>query len=127
VDSVVGAFMMLRTITLCEAGLLDESYFMYGEDLDLAWRIKARGWKVYYNPAVEVLHYKRAASHKSARAAYEFWRAAYIFYRQHYYATTPWPLHALIVLGLACKGGRPLIDEMRQPLPSSPNAAEILA
>ncbi len=126
VDSVVGAFMMLRTETLCRVGLLDESYFMYGEDLDLALRIKARGWKVYYNPAVEVLHYKRQASQGSARAAYEFWRAAYIFYRKHYYATTSFPVHALISLGLACKGGRRLLSEMMRPLPASPNQAEIL-
>lgn len=126
VDSVVGAFMMLRTETLCQAGLLDESYFMYGEDLDLALRIKRRGWKVYYNPAVEVLHYKRAASQGSARAQYEFWRAAYIFYKKHYAAATPFALRTAISLGLALKGGRRLVDEMRRPLPPAPNAAEIM-
>ena len=125
VDSVVGAFMMMRTEALCQAGLLDELYFMYGEDLDLALRIKRRGWKVYYNPAVRVLHYKRAASTGSARAQYEFWRAAYIFYKKHYAATTSFPLHAMIFLGLAAKGGRKLLHEMRRPLPPSPNFAEI--
>ena len=53
---MVGAFMMLRTETLRQAGLLDESYFMYGEDLDWAYRIKQCGWKVYYNPQISVLH-----------------------------------------------------------------------
>ncbi len=127
VDSVVGAFMMLRTETLRQAGLLDETYFMYGEDLDLALRIKQRGWKVYYNPAVQVRHYKRAASRGSARAQYEFWRAAYIFYKKHYARTTPLPLRALVVLGLAAKGGGKLIREMMQPLPPAPNGAEIHA
>ena len=127
VDSVVGAFMMLRTETLRQAGLLDETYFMYGEDLDLALRIKQRGWKVYYNPAVQVRHYKRAASRSSARAQYEFWRAAYIFYKKHYARTTPLPLRALVVLGLAAKGGGKLIREMMQPLPPAPNGAEIHA
>jgi N-acetylglucosaminyl-diphospho-decaprenol L-rhamnosyltransferase len=126
VDSVVGAYMMLRTETLCQAGLLDESYFMYGEDLDLALRIKSRGWKVYYDPAVQVTHYKRAASQGSARAQYEFWRAAYIFYKKHYADATPFLLNALIVLGLAAKGGRRLVNEMRRPLPAAPNAREIL-
>ncbi|MBI4786099.1 MAG: glycosyltransferase family 2 protein [Chloroflexi bacterium] len=125
VDSVVGAFMMLRTEALCQAGLLDEAYFMYGEDLDLALRIKRRGWQVYYNPAVQVLHYKRAASAGSARAQYEFWRAAYIFYKKHYAATTPLPLRAIIFLGLAAKGGQNLMDEMRRPLPLSPNWQEV--
>ncbi len=125
VDSVVGAFMLLRTAALQQAGLLDETYFMYGEDLDLALRVKQRGWKVYYNPAVQVLHYKRAASRGSARAQYEFWRAAYIFYRKHYAHTTALPLRAAIVGGLALKGGMKLVREMMQPLPPAPNRSEI--
>ncbi len=125
VDSVVGAFMMMRTEALCAAGLLDESYFMYGEDLDLALRIKRKGWKVYYNPAVQVLHYKRAASQGSARAQYEFWRAAYIFYKKHYYTTTSPALRALIWCGLALKGGQKLVREMQGPLPAAPNFQEL--
>ena len=125
VDSVVGAFMSIRTLALQQAGLLDESYFMYGEDLDLALRIKQRGWKVYYDPTVKVIHYKREASRGSERAQYEFWRAAYIFYKKHYACTTPLPLHAVIVGGLAIKGGRKLVSEMRRPLPPAPNLAEL--
>ena len=125
VDSVVGAFMMMRTEAVRQAGLLDESYFMYGEDLDLAWRIKQRGWQVYYNPAVRVLHYKREASKNSARAQYEFWRAAYIFYRRYYAQSTALPVRALLLGGLVLKGGMKLAREMRQPLPPSPNQAEL--
>ena len=125
VDSVVGAFMLIRTLALQQAGLLDESYFMYGEDLDLALRIKQRGWKVYYDPTVQVLHYKREASRGSERAQYEFWRAAYIFYKKHYACKTPLPLRAAIVSGLALKGGRKLVREMRRPLAPPPNLAEI--
>ena len=62
VDSVVGAFMLVRAEAIQAAGLLDESFFMYGEDLDWAYRIKAAGWRVYYNADVTVLHCKRAAS-----------------------------------------------------------------
>jgi hypothetical protein len=125
VDSVVGAFMLLRTEALRQAGLLDEIYFMYGEDLDLALRIKKRGWKVYYNPAVQVLHYKREASRHSERAQYEFWRAGYIFYQKHYAHKTALPVRVLITLGLAWKGGLKLAREMLRPLPPSPNAAEL--
>jgi hypothetical protein len=125
VDSVVGAFMLLRTETLRQAGLLDEIYFMYGEDLDLALRIKKRGWKVYYNPTVQVLHYKREASRHSERAQYEFWRAGYIFYKKHYAHKTALPVRVLITLGLAWKGGMKLAREMLRPLPLSPNAAEL--
>ena len=125
IDSVVGAFMMMRTVALEQTGLLDESYFMYGEDLDLALRIKQRGWKVYYDPAVQVRHYKREASRASARAQYEFWRAAYIFYRKHYRQQTPIWLHGLMSVGLMLKGGVKLAREMMQPLPPPPNLAEL--
>jgi len=125
IDSVVGAFMMMRTEALCQAGLLDETYFMYGEDLDLALRIKKKGWKVFYYPAVQVIHYKRAASTGSPKAQYEFWRAAYIFYKKHYASTTILPMHWLLVAGLAIKGRMKLVREMLRPLPPAPNRTEI--
>ena len=96
VDSVVGAFMMVRAEAIDRVGLMDEQFFMYGEDLDWAYRIKAAGWKVYYNPAVTVLHVKRAASRSSPRAPVEFYRAMDIFYRKHYAAQTPWWIHIFI-------------------------------
>src|SRR6187402_2700790 len=73
---------------------------MYGEDLDWAYQIKAYGWKVYYNPAVTVLHVKRAASRHSSRAQFEFYQAMDIFYRKFYADTTPFWLHSLIVVGI---------------------------
>ena len=103
VDSVVGAFMLVRAEALGQVGLLDESFFMYGEDLDWAYRIKKAGWKVYYNPQVTVLHYKRAASRHSRKASYEFYRAMHIFYRKHYAATTPFWLHCLVLGGIALR------------------------
>lgn len=58
VDCVVGAFMMVRWITIHEVGLLDEDFFMYGEDIDWCYRIKSAGWKIiYYSPA-QILHHK---------------------------------------------------------------------
>ena len=97
VDSVVGAFMLVRREAIAAAGLLDESFFMYGEDLDWAYRIKSRGWYVYYYPEVQVLHVKRASSRQNPRANVEFWRSMEIFYRKHYAAATPAVLHKLIV------------------------------
>ena len=97
VDSVVGAFMMVRKGAIRDAGLLDEAFFMYGEDLDWAFRIKAAGWKVFYYPKVEVLHVKRASSRQSPRAQVEFWRSMEIFYRKHYADGTARPIHWLIV------------------------------
>jgi GT2 family glycosyltransferase len=117
VDSVVGAFMLVRREAIRRVGLFDETFFMYGEDLDWAYRIKQAGWKVMYNPRVKVTHVKRAASRQSRRAQREFYRAMLIFYRKHYRATTPWWLHSLILLGLALKGGRPLWHDLLRPDP----------
>ncbi len=103
VDSVVGAFMMVRREAIAQAGLLDESYFMYGEDLDWAYQIKANGWKIYYNPSVVVTHVKRAASRHSHKAQIEFYRAMDIFYRKYYAANTPLLLHWLILVGIHLK------------------------
>jgi GT2 family glycosyltransferase len=100
VDSVVGAFMLVRREAIAQAGLLDETYFMYGEDLDWAYQIKANHWKIYYNPAVTVTHVKRAASRSSPKAQIEFYRAMDIFYRKFYAATTPFWLHSVIVAGI---------------------------
>ncbi len=125
VDSVVGACMLIRTAALQDAGLLDESFFMYGEDLDLALRIKQHGWKIFYYPRVEVLHYKRESSKRSRRAQIEFYRAMYIFYRKHYASTTPLWLHAVVLAGIAARGGLALVREMIRPLPTAPNLSEV--
>ena len=116
VDAVVGACMMVRREAIMQVGLLDESFFMYGEDLDWAYRIKQAGWKIYYSPEVVILHVKRASSRMSPRARYEFNRAMWIFYRKHYQATTPRWLDLLVRAGLVLKGGWRLWQEMRQDL-----------
>jgi N-acetylglucosaminyl-diphospho-decaprenol L-rhamnosyltransferase len=113
VDSVVGAFMVVRGEVIEQVGGLDESYFMYAEDLDWALRAKQAGWKVYYYPEVTVLHYKRKASEQNRdKANYEFWRAMYIFYRKHYAEATPSWVHYLVLGGLAVRGGRRMLREM---------------
>lgn len=100
VDAVVGAFMMVRREAIAQAGLLDETYFMYGEDLDWAYQIKANHWKIFYNPAVTVTHVKRAASRGSPKAQIEFYRAMDVFYRKYYAASTPFWFHSLVVFGI---------------------------
>ena len=100
VDSVVGAFMLVRREAIAQVGLLDETFWMYGEDLDWAFAIKQAGWQVRYNPAVAVLHVKRAASRQSRRAQIAFHEAMLYFYDKHYAATTSPALGALVVLGI---------------------------
>jgi N-acetylglucosaminyl-diphospho-decaprenol L-rhamnosyltransferase len=125
VDAVAGSFMMVRREAIQEVGLLDEDFFMYGEDLDWAYRMKAAGWKVYYNARVTVLHYKGESSRSSRRARYEFYRAMYVFYQKHYRATTPFWLHWLTVGGIALVGGLAMFQELirsRQGTPARPGA-----
>ncbi len=119
VDSVVGAYMQVRREAIRDAGLLDETFFMYGEDLDWAFRIKEAGWKVFYHPQVMVKHIKRASSRRSKKAQFEFQRAMLIFYRKHYRRTTPLPLHLMVMIGLMLKGGRELLPELRQSNPTT--------
>ena len=113
VDSVVGAFMMTRVTAVQQVGLMDDHFWMYGEDLDWAKRIKDAGWRVVYYPEVTVLHVKRASSRQNPRAQVEFYRAMLIFYYKHYYRQTGWLLHLLVILGIALKGGPAVWPDVR--------------
>jgi N-acetylglucosaminyl-diphospho-decaprenol L-rhamnosyltransferase len=116
VDSVMGAYMLVRSAALGQAGLFDERFFMYGEDLDLAFRIKERGWKVFYYPAIEVLHHKGAASRKqSERSIREFYRAMHIFYRKHYAGQNSGPINAVVSLGITLRGLLALAQNALRP------------
>jgi len=87
VDSVMGAFLLIRREAMDQVGFLDEDYFMYGEDLDWCFRVKASGWRVVYAPITRVIHHKGSASRKVPRLALlEFHRAMAIFYDKHYRA-----------------------------------------
>jgi len=112
VDSVVGACMLVRAEAVAKVGLMDERFFMYGEDLDWCLRVKQLSYRVVYDPTVIVHHVKRAASRKSAKAQYEFQRAMWLFYQKHYAATTHWVLDKLVRLGLMARGGRRLAGEV---------------
>jgi GT2 family glycosyltransferase len=104
VDSVVGAYMQLRAEAIQQVGLLDEEFFMYGEDLDWAKRIKDKGWEVWYNGRSEITHVKAAASSQSSKSRIDFYEAMWIFYRKHYRPQTPWLLDQLVLLGVVGKG-----------------------
>lgn len=116
IDSVCGAFMMIRAEALQQAGLLDETFFMYGEDLDWAFRIKAHGWKVFYNPATTVIHYKGESSkQRSVGAIINFYDAMHVFYRKHYAAQTFFLLNWLIIFGIFARCGLALTINFFRP------------
>lgn len=105
VDAVVGAFMQVRREAIVRVGLLDEEFYMYGEDLDWAKRIKDAGWEVWYNGPVQITHVKEAASRHSGKARIAFYEAMWIFYRKHYQRDTNWLLDKAILAGIGVKGG----------------------
>ena len=114
VDCVVGAFMMVKREAIDAVGLLDEAFWMYGEDIDWAFRIKQAGWKVLYYPQVTVLHLKRAASRQNPRTKLEFQRASLIFYRKHYAEKTPRPVHLAVLVGLLLQSRSKLWSDLRK-------------
>lgn len=88
IEVVSGAYCMLRRKALDEVGLLDEDFFMYGEDIDLSYRVLKGGYHNYYLP-VDILHYKGESTQKSSfRYVHVFYEAMLIFFRKHYSGMT---------------------------------------
>lgn len=84
IEVISGAFMWLRREALDKAGLLDEDFFMYGEDIDLSYRIVKSGYKNYFLPS-RMLHYKGESTEKSSyRYVYTFYQAMQLFFNKHY-------------------------------------------
>jgi GT2 family glycosyltransferase len=85
VDAVCGACLLIRRSVIERVGLLDERFFMYGEDLDWCLRARQAGWSVRYEPGTVVRHQHGAASRQRAlRTTIHFFRAMDLFYRKHY-------------------------------------------
>ena len=97
IEVVSGAFCLLRRKALKEVGRLDEDFFMYGEDVDLSYRMLQGGWENWYVPST-ILHYKGESTHKSSfRYVHVFYDAMLIFFRKHYG-------HLSFLLSLPIKG-----------------------
>ena len=85
VEVLAGAFMFLRKETLDKTGLLDESFFMYGEDIDLSYRITKAGYNNYYFPETTIIHYKGESTKKgSLNYVKMFYQAMIIFAKKHF-------------------------------------------
>lgn len=94
IDIISGAYCMIRKKALDKIGLLDEDFFMYGEDIDLSYRLTKGGFENWYLPH-SILHYKGESTHKSSfKYVHVFYQAMLIFFRKHYgnkrfYVTIP--------------------------------------
>jgi GT2 family glycosyltransferase len=85
IEILSGAFMFMRKTALDKAGLLDETFFMYGEDIDLSYRIQLAGFKVYYHPQTRVIHYRGESTKKSSiNYVFVFYQAMIIFAKKHF-------------------------------------------
>ena len=102
VDVLAGAFMWMRKSALEKVGLLDETFFMYGEDIDLSYRIQKGGFENWYLGTVKILHYKGESTNKYSFAYIQrFYGAMRIFAKKHFSKSYPFyaiSIQALIIL-----------------------------
>lgn len=104
VECLTGAFMLMPKAVLDKVGVLDEDFFMYGEDIDLCYRIKEAGYKILYYPEVQTTHYKGGSSKKKrSKVIYDFHNAMWIFYKKHYYAKYNMWINRLVYIGIWSK------------------------
>lgn len=104
IDSLVGAFMLIRREVIEQVGMLDEEFFMYGEDIDWCYRIKEAGWVNYYYPRTQIVHLKGASSRrKPFKIIYEFHRAMILFHNKHYRKKYSWLTNTMVYAGVSLK------------------------
>ncbi len=90
IDSGTAGCLMVRRAAIDRVGFFDPDYFMYGEDLDLCYRLKAGGWKIFYLPTARAVHLKgQATMQESGRMLREFHSAMWTFHHKHYAADLP--------------------------------------
>ena len=102
IDCLTGAFIFTRKKVLDEVGLLDETFFMYGEDIDLCYIIKKAGWSIVYYGKEKITHFKGASSKRQRpKLIYEFYRAMYIYYKKHHAAESNILTNFVVYVGIA--------------------------
>ncbi|WP_238858711.1 glycosyltransferase family 2 protein [Clostridium sp. YIM B02569] len=104
VDCLTGAFMLMPKSIFDKVGGLDEDFFMYGEDIDLCYKIKELGYKILYYPKAQIIHYKGGSSKKKrSKVIYDFHQAMWIFYKKHYYKKYNFAVTFLVFIGIWLK------------------------
>ncbi len=110
VDVLSGAFFLTKKSVLNKIGLLDEKFFMYGEDIDISYRIKLAGYKNYYFPKTKIIHYKGESTKKaSMNYVFLFYKAMSIFYNKHFKGNYTFIFHFLIHIAIYIRAGISLI------------------
>jgi GT2 family glycosyltransferase len=102
VESLVGAFMLVKKNVIEAVGVLSEDYFMYGEDIDWCYRIKSAGWRIVYYPKTQILHLKGASSKKlKIKTTYHFFKSMIIFYNKFYSSKYNFVITLLTYMGVS--------------------------
>lgn len=98
IDVISGAFFLFKKEIIQKVGLFDEDYFMYGEDIDLCFRLKQHGLKILFNPESQALHLKGQSGRKSKnhKSNKYFWQTMKLFYDKHYADKYPKFLQTII-------------------------------
>lgn len=110
IECLVGAFMMVSQEAIEKAGMLDDTFFMYGEDIDWCYRIIEAGFKNYYYPKAKIMHYKGESSKKqSTKMIGVFHQSMIIFYNKHYKHKNNFIVNGLTYLGIYAKWGSSLL------------------
>lgn len=116
VDCLMGAFMLIPKEVLDEIGLLDEDFFMYGEDIDLCYRIKEAGYNIIYYPKAKIIHYKGGSSKKRrSKVIFDFHNSMWIFYKKHYIKKYNFAITALVFIGIWSKYSLEIIKNTIKP------------
>lgn len=117
VDILSGAFMMLRKEALDKTGLLDETFFMYGEDIDLSYRIIKAGYKNYYFHEARIIHYKGESTKKSSiNYVFVFYNAMIIFAKKHFSQKNARIFSLLIHLAIYLRAGLAIVTRVFKKL-----------
>jgi GT2 family glycosyltransferase len=129
IDAGTAACLMVRRAAIDRVGFFDPDYFMYGEDLDLCYRLKSSGWKVFYLPTARATHARPAASRQEAsRMLWEYHQAMWTFHHKHYAGDLPAFANGLVWAAnwahWAVKAGTAAVSQNgrrapRQPYPGS--------
>jgi GT2 family glycosyltransferase len=101
IDAGTAACLMVRRAAIDQVGFFDPDYFMYGEDIDLCYRLRKSGWKIFFVPEAVALHLKGTSTRQaSGRMRFEFHRAMWVFHRKHYASQTPAAGNAAVWVGI---------------------------
>lgn len=126
IEVLSGAFMWMRKEALDEVGLLDEAFFMYGEDIDLSWRIVKGGWENHYFADTRIIHYKGESTKKgSLNYVTVFYKAMLIFAAKHFEGSQAWLYNWIIRLAIYARASLSIVKRLvlRLALPVFEGAA----